>query len=280
MRIYGINPVLEALRAGRVTAIRVSARADDRLTALVRLAEAKGIPVRRANADELDRFAKRGVHQGIVADVHDVQHYSVEDLVTGAAGTPLLVVLDSIEDPHNVGAILRTADAAGANGVVRQSRHAARLDGAAAKASAGAVSHVRIAEVVNVARALEDLKQAGVWTVGLDGDAPKRYDEIDFTEPTAIVVGAEGTGLRRLVRERCDWLASIPMAGHVASLNVSVAAGIVLFEALRQRRVRIKGCQRPNRLSRGATSALRRVLPGGCANGTGRAKVRLLFWLA
>ena len=122
-------------------------------------------------------------------------------------------MLDGIEDPHNVGAILRTVDAAGADGVVRQSRHAARLDGAAAKASAGAVAHVPVAEVVNIARALETLKDAGVWTVGLAGDAPKRYDEIDFTLPTALVVGAEGTGLRRLVRERCDWLVSIPHAG-------------------------------------------------------------------
>jgi 23S rRNA (guanosine2251-2'-O)-methyltransferase len=158
--------------------------------------------------------------------------------VAGAAGAPLIVVLDAIEDPHNVGAILRTVDAAGADGVVRQSRHAARLDGAAAKASAGAVSHVRIAEVVNIARALEDLKQAGVWTVGLAGDGATRYDAIDLTLPTALVVGAEGTGLRRLVRERCDWLASIPMAGHVQSLNVSVAAGIALFEAIRQRRAK------------------------------------------
>ena len=126
-------------------------------------------------------------------------------------------------------------DAAGADGVVRQSRHAARLDGAAAKASAGAVAHVKVAEVVNIARALEELKDAGVWTVGLAGDAPKRYDEVDFTLPTALVVGAEGTGLRRLVRERCDWLVSIPMRGQSKSLNVSVAAGIALFEAVRQR---------------------------------------------
>ena len=126
------------------------------------------------------------------------------------------MVLDGIEDPHNVGAILRTVDAAGADGVVRQSRHAARLDGAAAKASAGAVAHVPVAEVVNIARALETLKDAGVWTVGLAGDAPTRYDEVDFTLPTALVVGAEGAGLRRLVRERCDWLVSIPRLGHVA----------------------------------------------------------------
>jgi 23S rRNA (guanosine2251-2'-O)-methyltransferase len=236
MRIYGINPVSEALRAKRVTAIRVSPRGDDRLIAIVELAEQQGIPVRRAPGHELDRFASGGVHQGVVADVEDARTFSVEDLVIGAAGAALLVVLDSIEDPHNVGAILRTVDAAGADGVVRQSRHAARLDGAAAKASAGAVSHVKVADVVNIARALEDLKQAGVWTVGLAGDAPKRYDEVDLTLPTAIVVGSEGTGLRRLVRERCDWLVSVPMQGHVQSLNVSVATGIALFEAVRQRR--------------------------------------------
>ncbi|MGC4080986.1 MAG: 23S rRNA (guanosine(2251)-2'-O)-methyltransferase RlmB [Vicinamibacterales bacterium] len=157
------------------------------------------------------------------------------DLVQGASGVPLIVVLDGIEDPHNVGAILRTVDAAGADGVVRQSRRAAPLGGAAAKAAAGAVSHVKIAEVVNIARAVEELKEAGIWTVGLAGDSSRRYDQIDLTVPTAFVLGAEGTGLRRLVRDRCDWLVSIPMRGHVQSLNVSVAAGIALFEAVRQR---------------------------------------------
>ena len=236
MLIYGINPVLEALRAERVTSISVSSRTDDRLTQVVRLAEEHGVAVRRVSLDELERLAGgAGRHQGVVADVPEPGNYSVEDLVIGARGAPLIVVLDSIEDPHNVGAILRSLDAAGGDGLVRQSRHAARLDGAAAKASAGAVSHVKVAEVVNIARAIEILKDAGVWTVGLAGDAPKRYDEVDLTLPTAFVVGAEGTGLRRLVRERCDWLVSIPMAGHVQSLNVSVATGIALFEAVRQR---------------------------------------------
>ena len=237
MLIYGINPVLEALRAKRATLVRVSPRADDRVTTIVRLAEADGVAVQRVSVDELDRLAgrERQRHQGVMADVEEPRSYSVEDLVIGAKAAPLIVVLDSIEDPHNVGAILRTVDAAGGDGVVRQSRHAARLDGAAAKASAGAVAHVKIAEVVNIARAIEILKDAGVWTVGLAGDAPKRYDEVDLTVPTAIVVGAEGTGLRRLVRERCDWLVSIPMGGHVQSLNVSVATGIALFEAVRQR---------------------------------------------
>ena len=162
------------------------------------------------------------------------------------------MVLDGIEDPHNVGAILRTVDAAGGDGVVRQSRHAAPLGGAAAKASAGAVAHVKIAEVVNIARALEELKEAGVWTVGLAGDAPKRYDEIDFTLPTALVVGAEGAGLRRLVRERCDWLVSIPMRGHVQSLNVSVAAG--------SRCSRRSGSAGRNEYNRGLCSGRRRTV--------------------
>jgi 23S rRNA (guanosine2251-2'-O)-methyltransferase len=237
MLIYGINPVLEALRAKRATLIRVSPRADDRLTMVVRLAQEQGVAVQRVSAEELDRLAggARHRHQGVIGDVEEARAYSVEDLVIGAPQAPLIVVLDSIEDPHNVGAIVRTVDAAGGDGVVRQSRHAARLDGAAATASAGAVAHVKIAEVVNIARAIDILKDAGVWTVGLAGDAPKRYDEVDLTLPTAIVVGAEGTGLRRLVRERCDWLVSIPMAGHVQSLNVSVATGIALFEAVRQR---------------------------------------------
>jgi 23S rRNA (guanosine2251-2'-O)-methyltransferase len=238
VRIYGINPVLEALRAGRVTALRVSSRSDERHVEIARLAADQGIPVRRANAGELDRFAQRGAHQGVVADVRDAEEFSIEELVASARGVPLIVVLDGIEDPHNVGAILRTVDAAGADGVVRQSRHAAPLNGAAAKVSAGAVSHVRIADVVNIARSLEALKAAGVWTVGLAGDSAVSYDSVDLTLPTAFVVGAEGTGLRRLVKERCDWVVSIPMAGHVQSLNVSVATGIALFEALRQRRTR------------------------------------------
>jgi len=235
MIIYGINPVLEALRAGRVESIRLSQRGDARSAEVVEAARQAGVSIKRVDASELDRACKGGVHQGVVALARDHETLGIYDLVRSASGAPLLVVLDSIEDPHNVGAILRTVDAAGASGVVRQERHAAPLGGATAKASAGAVSHVKIANVVNVARALEELKESGVWTVGLAGDAEKRYDQLDYTLPTAFVVGAEGTGLRRLVRERCDWLVSIPMKGHVQSLNVSVATAVVLFEAVRQR---------------------------------------------
>lgn len=236
MRIWGLNPVLEALRAGRAVEVMVGARAEARVAEAVALAERAGVTVRRVGPGELERLAKGGVHQGILADVSTAAELGVADLVAGARGVPLVVVLDGIEDPQNVGAILRTVDAAGADGVIRQTRRAAALGGAAAKASAGAIAHVRIADVVNIARAIEELKDAGIWTVGLAGDAPMTYDAVDFTLPTALVVGAEGSGLRRLVRERCDWIVSIPMAGHVDSLNVSVATGVALFEARRQRR--------------------------------------------
>jgi len=234
--IYGINPVLEALRAGRVKELRVGDRADDRLKQLLAAAAERGVRVRRVPADALERDSRRGVHQGVVADVEKAENHSVDEIVRGASAAPLVVVLDGIEDPHNLGAILRTADAAGVDGVVIQSRRAAARDGVAAKASAGALAHVKLAEVVNIARAVEELKESGVWTVGLAGEGPESYDAIDFTLPSAIVLGAEGAGLRRLVRERCDRLASIPMRGQVGSLNVSVAAGIVLFEAVRQRK--------------------------------------------
>jgi 23S rRNA (guanosine2251-2'-O)-methyltransferase len=238
MIVYGINPVLEALRARRVKELRVGERRDARVLELVALARDHGVRTRQVPAEVLDRETRRGVHQGVVAEVEAPAHHSLAELVEAAAGPPLLLVLDGIEDPHNLGAILRTADAAGVNGVVRQSRRSASLDGAAAKASAGALAHVRIAEVVNIARAIEELKQTGIWTVGLASEAAKPYTAVDFTVPTAVVVGAEGAGLRRLVKEKCDYLVSIPMQGHVESLNVSVATGVVLFEVLRQRQAR------------------------------------------
>jgi 23S rRNA (guanosine2251-2'-O)-methyltransferase len=236
MLIYGINPVLEALKAGRVREVRVDGALRERVREIRAKSESMGVPVRTVSAQDLDRVARGGVHQGVAAELADAPDYSVHDLVAAADGPPLLVVLDGIEDPHNVGAILRTVDAAGAHGVVRQARHAARLDGSAAKASAGALAHVKVATVVNISRSIGELKDAGLWTIGLAAEADETYDHIDFTQPSALVLGAEGQGLRRLVRESCDRLASIPMRGHVSSLNVSVAAAVVLFEAVRQRR--------------------------------------------
>ena len=238
MIIYGLNPVLEALRAGRATMVRVSRREDPRLAEVIRLAAGGAVPVQHVEAAELDRAARGGTHQGVMAAVSVAPEFSVAELVAAAAGPPLLVVLDGIEDPQNLGAMLRVADAAGADGVIRQARHAAPLSGVAAKASAGAVAYTRFATVVNVARALEELASLGVWTVGLAADAPRTCYDLDLAVPTAIVLGAEGAGLRRLVRERCDLLASIPMRGHVDSLNVAAAAAVVLFEAVRQRRIR------------------------------------------
>ncbi len=240
MLIYGLNPVLEALKAKRVTRVRVGARSDRRMEEILALAGVQRVPVERADAQALDRAARGGVHQGVVADVEEGREYGVEELVLphdgGRTGwAPLLVVLDGIEDPHNVGAILRTCDAAGVTGVIRQTRHAAALDGVVGKASAGALASARIATVVNIARAVDELKSANVWTIGLAGDAADEYTDVDWTLPSALVLGAEGTGLRRLVRETCDRVARIPMHGTVESLNVSVAAGVVLYEAVRQR---------------------------------------------
>jgi 23S rRNA (guanosine2251-2'-O)-methyltransferase len=237
--IYGLNPVLEALRAGRVRRLSVGARGDRRTDEAVALAKAAGVVIERVDVSTLERIARGGVHQGIAAELAPIRDYTVRELVSGAdPAAPLLVVLDGVEDPHNLGAITRTVDAAGGHGIIRQARHAAALDGAAAKASSGAIAVVRFATVVNIARALEELKELNVWTVGFVGDAAESYDRVDFTLPSAIVVGGEGEGLRRLTRERCDRLVRIPMRGTVDSLNVSVAAGVALFEAARQRRAR------------------------------------------
>ena len=234
--IYGIHAVTEALNARRVSRLVHVRGGGPRIDALVARAQELRIPVETVERMALDRRAEGGVHQGVAAELQTLPAYTLEELVRRSVGPPLLVVLDGIEDPQNVGAIIRSVDAAGGSGLVRQARHAAPLDGAAAKASAGAVSHVRIATVVNIARAIEDLKGLGVWTVGLAGESDEAYDEPDYTQPTAFVLGSEEQGLRRLVRETCDRLVRIPMVGQISSLNVSVAAGVALFEAARQRR--------------------------------------------
>ncbi len=234
--IYGIHAVTEALKARRVSRLVHIRGAGPRVDALIGRAQELRIPIDTVDVRALDKTARGGVHQGVAAEIQPLATYTLEEVVRGNEGPPLLVVLDGIEDPQNVGAILRSADGAGVHGVVRQARHAAPLAGATARASAGAVNHVRIATVVNISRALEELKEFGVWTVGLDASATEPYDSVDYRVPTAFVLGAEGTGLRRLVRETCDRLVSIPMLGQVGSLNVSVSAGIALFEAARQRR--------------------------------------------
>ena len=234
MIVFGVNAVIEALRSGQVRAVRV-ATDGGRLAEVRRLATMQGVPVARVAVEALDRVAGGAVHQGVAADVAASEPLGLEDLIGQAADPALLLVLDGIEDPQNVGAILRAGDAAGVDGVVRQTRRAAAL-ATVAKTSAGAVAHVKLASVVNIARALTQLQAAGIWTVGLAADGDDIYDDFDLTLPTALVLGSEGQGLRRLVRERCDRVASIPMCGRVNSLNVGVAAGVALFEAVRQRR--------------------------------------------
>ncbi len=237
MIIYGINPVLEALRAGRVRRVRVGTRETgvSKRSSRWRVRRACGSSAsmcRRSIAT-----ARGGVHQGVVAELDPPRGYSVEELVAAAAPEPpLLVVLDGIEDPHNIGAVLRTVDAAGAMASSVRPGMRRRSTASATKASAGAVATVRVATVVNIARAVEELKDAGSGPSAWRATQPSAYDAVDLTVPTAIVLGAEGTGLRRLVRERCDRLVAIPMRGSVSSLNVSVAAGVTLFEAIRQRR--------------------------------------------
>lgn len=235
--IYGVNTVNEALKARKVARVIHARGAGARVDAILDRARELRIPVETSDNMHLERLCRGGVHQGVAAELQEMAAYTVDELIESAGDQPpLLVILDGIEDPQNVGAILRSANAAGVHGVIRQARHAARLDGATAKASAGATNHIRVATVVNISRTIEELKEKNIWTIGLDGSATESYDEVDYTLPTAFVFGAEGDGLRRLVRETCDRIVSIPMLGEVESLNVSVAAGVALYEAVRQRR--------------------------------------------
>ncbi|HSD26836.1 MAG TPA: 23S rRNA (guanosine(2251)-2'-O)-methyltransferase RlmB [Vicinamibacteria bacterium] len=237
--ICGINPVLEALAAGTRHFDRLliaKGLRSRRLSEAIRRATHLGIPLRFEMRETLDRMAGGVPHQGVIAVVSEKPVLSLESLLEEVHPPALVVVLDGVEDPRNLGAILRTAEAAGAGGVVLPERHSAGLSETVARASAGALEHVPVARVGNLVQALEELKARGVWVVGLDASGHERWDAVDLTRPVALVLGGEGHGIRRLVREHCDHLVSIPHFGHVASLNVSVAAGIALYEAVRQRR--------------------------------------------
>ena len=195
------------------------------------------MPIRFVQRTELDRMAGNAAHQGVVAVTSAKQYSDLDDVVGAKRGEySLVVVLDGVEDPHNLGAILRTADAAGADGVVIPERRAAAVTGTVTKVSAGASEHLPIAKVTNIARSIEELKDRNIWTVGLDEHGKQTYDALDYKMDCALVLGAEGRGLHDLVKKKCDFLVSIPMLGKVSSLNVSVAAGVVLYEAVRQRR--------------------------------------------
>jgi 23S rRNA (guanosine2251-2'-O)-methyltransferase len=242
--LTGIHAVREALQAGRPFDRIVIARGrqDTRMEEIVRLARAQNISVRFEDRGQLDRLANTKDHQGIVALAAPRAAGTLEEILknanarSGRGEKGLVVLLDGVEDPHNLGAIVRTALAAGVHGIVIPERRAAGLTDTVARASAGALSHLPVAKVTNLVRAMEELKEAGYWLVGLDEGGEKNYTEVDYSSPTGIVLGGEGNGLHDLTRKRCDFVVSLPTVGPVKSLNVSVAAGVVLFEVVRQRR--------------------------------------------
>ena len=243
--LYGLHPVEEALKAGRRRFDHVLVareREDARIESLVALCRASGVRVRQESREQLTQLAQTPAHQGVVALVHPQEFLSIEDLFMPVTpGSPrLLLALDGVEDPQNLGALLRVADGAGVDGVVLTERRSAPLSPVAVKASAGAAEHLRIARVVNLVRALEELKKQNIWVIGLDANPAERgvsdYDHFDLTGNCVLVLGREGAGLHDLVRRTCDHLLRIPMSGGVSSLNVSAAGAVVLFEAFRQRR--------------------------------------------
>jgi 23S rRNA (guanosine2251-2'-O)-methyltransferase len=242
--ITGIHAVREALEAGSAfdRILIAKGRQDTRVEDIVQLARRNGIAVRFEERSQLDRLANTKDHQGVVGMVAAKPASQLEDIIAAANKSKgqqgLIVLLDGVEDPHNLGAVVRTALAAGAHGVVIPERRAAGITDAVSRASAGALAHLPVARVTNLVRAMEDLKEAGYWLVGLDEAGEKGYTEVDYSTPTGIVLGSEGKGLHELTRKRCDFVVSLPTTGPVRSLNVSVAAGVVLFEAIRQRHAR------------------------------------------
>ena len=242
--VYGLHAVQAMLERAprRIRQMKVQrGRLDARMQALLELAASEALDIERGLPDELDRLADGGVHQGVLAMVTPSELWSEEmlgHLLDKEEGVPLLLVLDGVTDPHNLGACLRSADAAGAQAVIIPRDKSASLSPTVRKVACGAAETVPLVAVTNLARTLKQLQQRGLWVVGTAGEAEQLLYEVDLTVPTVIVMGAEGAGMRRLTREHCDYLAKLPMAGAVSSLNVSVTAGICLFEAVRQRAAR------------------------------------------
>jgi len=241
-KIFGINPVIEALKSGRPIQrilIAEQRKQGHDVHLILRLAKETGIEVRMATRDALSREAPNAVHQGVIALAAAREYATLDDILRIPADkkqTPLFLVLDGVEDPRNLGAILRTAEAGGVHGVIIPERRAAGLTDTVAKAAAGALEYVPVVKVVNIVNTLEELKKAGVWVTGAEAGGETAYWDSDFVHPTALVLGGEDKGIRRLVRERCDYIVSLPLMGRINSLNVSVAAGVLLYEVLRQRR--------------------------------------------
>jgi 23S rRNA (guanosine2251-2'-O)-methyltransferase len=239
--VYGLHAVNAALERAPQRVLELwmaQPRDDSRARDLKERAERAGVHVHATSAEALVKLVGDVVHQGAVIAIRPMKAWDEHDLtqyLSELSGDPLLLILDGVTDPHNLGACLRTADAAGAHAVVIPKDRSASVDGVVRKVAAGAAEFIPVVSVTNLARTLDALKQRGIWVVGTDGEAPQALYKADLKRPLALVLGAEGSGMRRLTRDKCDFLVRIPMAGHVESLNVSVAAGIALFEVLRQR---------------------------------------------
>jgi len=239
--IEGRNPVIETLKSGRPINRIVLARDIGRhgaIAEILHLSQARGIPVQYVTRRVIDESSTTSAHQGVIAYVAVKEYVALENLLIISKERkepPLYCILDGIEDPQNLGAILRTAEASGIHGVIIRSRRAVGLTAAVAKASAGAVEYVPVARVSNISQAVETLKRSGVWVVGIDPTGKIDYSQVDFRLATAIVIGGEGRGLSELVKKRCDSVASIPMRGKITSLNASIAAALVMYEAFKQR---------------------------------------------
>ncbi len=243
--LAGKHPILEALKAGRaINKIFMSNQAQRHLVQpIMEEAKARGIVVQQVDKSKLDRLVPDLQHQGVVAQAAAVAYAEVDELLARAAQrgeAPLIVLLDEVEDPHNLGSVLRTADCTGVHGVIVPKRRSAGLTAVVAKTSAGAVEYVPVARVSNLVQTMEKLKEAGLWIAGADAGAKEGFYETNLTGPLAIVIGNEGQGLSRLVRERCDFILSLPMVGQINSLNASVAAGVILYEVVRQRQQALK----------------------------------------
>lgn len=239
-RVEGRNPVIEALKSGReIDKILIAKGAGEgSINKIIAIAKEKGLVVQYVERQKLNEMSETNSHQGVIALVAAYEYSTLEDILEGAKGQdeqPFILILDEIMDPHNLGSIMRTADAVGANGIIIPKRRSVGLTATVAKTSAGAIEYVPVAKVSNIAQTIDKLKDQGIWIAGADMAGEKTHFEEDFKGPIALVLGSEGQGLSRLVKEKCDFLINIPMKGKVSSLNASVAASIIMYEVFRQR---------------------------------------------
>jgi 23S rRNA (guanosine2251-2'-O)-methyltransferase len=238
--ILGRNPVLETLRSKReIHKILVAEGAQKGpIQEIIRMAKEANVPIQFVPKKKIDQLSEGGNHQGVIAQVAAYKYFEVVDILERAKKRneiPFLLILDEIEDPHNLGSIMRTADATGVHGIIIPKRRSVGLTATVAKASTGAIEHIPVARVTNLARTIDDLKEKGIWIAGTDAKGEIDYRKIDGLLPLALVIGSEGKGIGRLIREKCDFLLSLPMTGHVTSLNASVAAGLLMYEVFRKR---------------------------------------------